>query len=107
MKPRALAYALLVPLALACSLPARADQKLATDKTCLSCHAVAQKVLGPSFKDIAARYAGDPAAAARLATKVRKGGPIAWGGPMPMPAMEGTVSEAEARQLVAWILSLK
>lgn len=87
--------------------PAAADQKLATSKTCLSCHAVDQKVLGPSFKDIAAKYAGDKTAAARLVTKVRKGGPIVWGGPMAMPAMEGTVSEAEARQLVDWILAMK
>ena len=89
------------------AMPAAADQKLATSKTCLSCHAVDQKVLGPSFKDIAARYAGNKAAAAKLVTKIRKGGEIAWGGPMAMPAMEGTVSEAEAKQLVDWILSLK
>lgn len=104
MKPSTLAATTLLSLAI---LPAHADQKLATEKTCLSCHSVDQKVLGPSFKDIAAKYAGDKDAPARLATKIRKGGPIVWGGPMAMPAMEGNVSEAEARKLVAWILSLK
>ncbi len=91
------------------TLPALAadEQKLATDKTCMSCHALDQKVLGPSFKEIAKKYADDKDASAKLATKVRKGGPIAWGGPMAMPAMEGSVSEADAKKIVDWILTLK
>lgn len=94
-------------LLLAAIAPAQADQKLATDKTCLSCHALDQKVIGPSFKEIATKYAGNKDAAAKLATKIRKGGPNVWGGPLAMPAMEGSVSEAEAKQLVDWILTVK
>jgi cytochrome c len=85
--------------------PAFADAALAQKKLCTTCHAVDKKVVGPSFKDVAAKYAGQKDAADKLAQKVMKGGAGVWG-PVPMPANAG-VSEAEAKTLVAWVLSQK
>jgi len=84
---------------------ALADQKLAGSKNCLACHAVGTAVVGPSLKDVAKKYAGDKDAPAALATKIREGGGGVWGA-VPMPA-NPQVSEAEAKKLAAWILSLK
>lgn len=85
--------------------PAFADEALAKSKNCLSCHAIDKKILGPSYKDVAKKYAGDAKAASMLADKVIKGGSGNWGA-IPMPA-NAQVSEAESKKLVAWILSLK
>lgn len=87
------------------SQAAMANADLAKSKNCMSCHAVGSKLIGPSFKDIAGKYAGDGGAEDRLVQKVLKGGSGAWG-PVPMPA-NAQVSEAEARTLVKWVLSLK
>lgn len=84
---------------------AYAQLELAKQKNCLACHSVDKKVLGPAYKEVAARYASDPTAAARLSKKVREGGTGVWG-KVPMPA-NPKVSEAEADALVKWILSLK
>ncbi len=81
-----------------------ANEALAKSKNCLACHSVANKIVGPAFKDIAAKYKGDGAALATLADKVIKGGGGVWGS-MPMPP-NATTSEAEAEALVKWILSL-
>jgi len=94
---------LLAALSLCASTPALADLALARSKNCMSCHAVERKVLGPSFKDIAAKYKGDAGAADLLATKIRKGGAGVWG-PVPMPA-NTQVSEADAKKLAAWVLA--
>ncbi|MGY8903650.1 MAG: c-type cytochrome [Burkholderiales bacterium] len=85
--------------------PAMADQALASAKNCMACHAVATKVVGPSFKEVAAKYASDKTAVNKLADKVIKGGMGVWG-PIPMPA-NSQVSEAEAKKLVTWILATK
>ena len=85
--------------------PAWANPELAQKKNCLSCHQVNQKVVGPSYKEVAQKYAGQPDAVAKLVPKVIKGGVGVWGA-VPMPA-NPQVSEAEAKQLVQWILSLK
>jgi cytochrome c len=85
--------------------PAWANEQLARSKNCLACHQIDAKVVGPAYKDVAAKYAGQPDAVARLTQKVMKGGAGVWG-PVPMPA-NPQVSEAEAKQLVQWILSLK
>jgi cytochrome c len=82
-----------------------ADQALATSKNCLACHAIDRKVVGPSFKDVAAKYANDKAAADKIAYKIVKGGVGAWGA-VPMPA-NPQVSEADSKKLAAWVLSLK
>ena len=93
-------------LALACtlpSLPALADLALANAKNCMSCHNMDKKVVGPSYKDVAAKYRGDKAAPARLATKIMEGGGGVWD-VVKMPS-NPQVSEAEAKKLAAWILS--
>jgi cytochrome c len=84
---------------------AMADASLAASKNCMSCHAVDKKLLGPAFKEIASKYAGDKTATDKLVLKVIKGGSGAWGA-IPMPA-NPQVNEAEAKRLVAWILSQK
>ena len=94
---------LLTVLTLVGALPAHADLALAMSKNCMSCHAVERKVLGPSFKDIAAKYRDNKAAPDLLATKIMKGGSGVWG-PVPMPA-NSQVNEADAKKLAAWVLS--
>ncbi len=87
------------------STPVLADQALATSKNCMACHAVDKKLVGPSYKDIAKKYAGDKAAADKLAEKIIKGGSGVWG-PVPMPA-NPQVNAEESKKLVAWILAQK
>ncbi len=87
------------------AVPALADQALATSKNCMACHAIDKKLVGPAFKDVAAKYANDKSAADKLASKVIKGGSGVWG-PIPMPA-NTQVNEAEAKKLVAWVLTAK
>jgi cytochrome c len=84
---------------------AMASAELAKSKNCMACHAVANKVVGPAYKDIAAKYAGQKDAEDKLVQKVIKGGGGVWG-PVPMPA-NTQVSEAESRTLVKWILATK
>ncbi|MEY4751700.1 MAG: hypothetical protein RIQ60_3914 [Pseudomonadota bacterium] len=95
----------LVALTAAFAGPAFANADLAQKKNCLACHAVDKKVVGPAYKEVAAKYASDKGAAAKLTEKVMKGGVGAWG-QIPMPA-NPQVTEAEAKTLVAWILSQK
>jgi cytochrome c len=85
--------------------PALADAQLARAKNCMACHAVDKKLIGPSYKDVAAKYAGDRNAVAKLARKVRDGGVGVWG-QIPMPA-NPQVSDEEATKLVNWILGQK
>ncbi|MDH0201805.1 c-type cytochrome [Comamonas aquatica] len=92
-------------MTLAVAAPALADQALATAKNCMACHAVEKKLVGPSYKDVANKYAGQGDAVNKLAAKIVKGGSGVWG-PIPMPA-NNQVSEAEAQKLAAWILGLK
>lgn len=91
--------------AVSVTAPAFADQALATAKNCMACHAIDKKLVGPAFKDVAKKYAGDKTAADKLAAKVIKGGAGVWG-PVPMPA-NPQVNEAEAKKLVAWVLAQK
>ena len=84
--------------------PALADQALAQKKNCMACHAVEKKVVGPAYKDVAKKYAGQDVIA-KLANKVKQGGSGVWGA-IPMPA-NPQVSDAEAKQLATWVLSLK
>jgi len=85
--------------------PAWGDAQLANKKNCMACHQIDKKLVGPAYKDVAAKYAGNKEAAEMLAQKIMKGGAGVWG-PVPMPA-NPQVNEAEARQLAAWVLSQK
>ncbi|WP_426397601.1 c-type cytochrome [Ralstonia sp. R-29] len=78
-------------------------QALADKSGCFSCHSVQNKIVGPAFADVAAKYKGDADAPARLAQKVREGGKGVWGR-IPMPP-HPNLKEEEAQQLVAWVLS--
>lgn len=87
------------------STGAMANPDLAKAKNCMACHAVANKLVGPAFKDVAAKYSGQKDAEDKLVAKVMKGGTGVWGA-VPMPA-NPQVSEPEARTLVKWVLSQK
>jgi cytochrome c len=89
----------------AVSTPALADLQLATAKNCMACHAVATKLVGPSYKDVAAKYAGQKDAVDKLAAKIVKGGSGVWG-PVPMPA-NAQVNADEAKKLAAWVMTQK
>lgn len=84
---------------------AMANPDLAKAKNCMACHAVGSKLVGPAYKDVAAKYAGQKDAENKLVAKVMKGGSGTWGA-IPMPA-NPQVSEAEARTLVKWVLAQK
>ncbi|RCW68173.1 c-type cytochrome [Pseudorhodoferax soli] len=86
------------------ALPSWADEALAKSKNCMACHSVDKKLVGPAYKDIAAKYKGDGTAVDKLATKIQKGGSGVWG-PVPMPA-NPQVNEADAKKLATWVLGL-
>jgi len=88
--------------ALVMAAPVLADQALAQKKNCMACHTVEKKIVGPSYKDVSKKYAGQNANA-KLVTKIMKGGSGAWGA-VPMPA-NPQVSQAEAEALVKWVLA--
>ena len=85
--------------------PARADYDLVVKKNCLACHYVDKRKYGPSFQQIAAKYADDKKATEKLAKKIRRGGTGVWGADV-MPA-QPQVSAAEARALATYVLSVQ
>lgn len=92
-------------LSLVSTAMAANEEELAKKSGCLACHAVDKKLVGPAFKDVAAKYKGDAGAQATLAKKVKEGGKGVWG-QVPMPP-NAAVSEADINTLVKWVLSLK
>jgi cytochrome c len=87
------------------ALPAQASEELAKKHACFACHSVDKKVVGPSYKEVAAKYRTDKTAEAKLVEKVKKGGAGVWG-QTPMPP-NAAVPDADVRALVKWILSMK
>ena len=85
--------------------PALANEDLAKKHACTACHAVDKKVVGPSFKEVAAKYKGNAKAEALLVEKVKKGGTGTWG-QVPMPP-NASVPDADVKALVKWVLSIK
>ena len=83
---------------------AQADEALAKSKNCMACHAIDKKLVGPAYKDVAAKYKGDAKAPAMLAEKIKAGGKGVWG-QIPMPP--NNVTPEEAAKLAAWVLSQK
>jgi cytochrome c len=79
---------------------------LAEKNNCTTCHAVDAKVVGPSFREIAARYRNEKGALVVLERKLRNGGGGVWG-KMPMPATSNSVSDEELKNILQWILSLR
>ncbi len=87
---------------LACA-PAFASSQLATQKACLACHAVDKKLVGPSYQDVAKKYAGQKDAVVVLTKAIKTGGSGKYG-PVPMPP-QAALSEADAKTLAAWVLA--
>ncbi len=91
--------------AIPASFPALANEALAKKHACMACHAVDKKLVGPAYKDVAAKYRNDGAAAGKLFDKVKKGSQGTWG-QVPMPP-NAAVPDADVKTLVQWILSQK
>ena len=87
------------------SASASANEELAQKSACLACHAVDKKIVGPAFKEVAAKYKDDKGAEAKLVEKVMKGGSGVWG-QIPMPP-NVNVKEEDVKTLVKWVLSQK
>jgi cytochrome c len=96
---------LVVAAALAASFSVNASDELAKKHACFACHTVDKKMVGPSYKDVAAKYRADKGAPAKLAAKVKNGSQGAWGN-VPMPP-NTAVPDADINALVKWILSQK
>jgi cytochrome c len=98
-------FALVLTAFAALSAPAMASEALAKANNCMACHAADKKLVGPAYKEVAKKYAGNAAAVAQLATKIQKGGSGVWGA-IPMPA-NPKVNDADAKALAQWVLSMK
>jgi cytochrome c len=96
---------LLIAASAVVAAPAFASPDLAQKKNCMACHATDKKLVGPAYKEVAAKYANQKDAAAKLAEKIQKGGVGVWG-QVPMPA-NPQVSADEAKTLAAWVLTVK
>ena len=95
-----------VALTLSAALPAQANEALAKKHLCTTCHVVSgAKTIGPSYAEVAKKYAGQKDAEAKLVEKVKKGGQGVWG-QVPMPP-NAAVPDADVKTLVKWVLSTK
>jgi cytochrome c len=101
MKP----VSVFVFLALLTAGPVLASEELAKKHACFACHTVDKKMVGPAYKDVAAKYRSDKEAAKKLALKVKNGSQGVWG-TVPMPP-NSAVPDADINALVKWILSQK
>jgi cytochrome c len=104
MKPLALSVSLALALASGAAFAADAQQLL-KEKACLSCHTPDKKLVGPAYKDVAAKYKSRKDAEAYLVKKIKEGSTGVWG-PIPMPP-NGTVADDEAKTLAKYILTVK
>ena len=105
MKALLLAIAAASSMLVAAQVNAADASALAQKSGCLACHTIDKKVLGPAYKDVAAKYKGDKTAEAKLVAKVKAGGSGVWG-PMPMPPNSPQVKDADITAIVQWVLSL-
>ena len=96
----------LAAFGIAAALPAAANEELAKKSGCTACHSVDKKIVGPSFKEVAAKYRTDKGAEGKLVDKVKKGGMGVWG-QVPMPPNSPQVKDEDIQALVKWVLSLK
>jgi len=99
-------FALSAALLFAGNALAEDAEALLKKNNCAACHKLNDKTVGPALKAVAAKYSGDAAAQAKLEAKVRNGGSGSFGA-MPMPKQPATVSDADIKAIVSWILSLK
>jgi len=96
---------IIAALAVLAAGPAAASEALAKARNCLACHSVDKKIVGPAYRDIAKKFAGQPDAVATLSNAIMKGSQGAWGR-VAMPA-NAAVKPEEAKTLAAWVLSFK
>lgn len=101
---KAVYVAMMAAAGIAMAGQVQADEALAKAKNCLACHAVDKKLVGPAYKDVAAKYKADKGAVATLSAKIKSGGKGVWG-EIPMPP--NNVTDDEAKKLATWILSQK
>lgn len=87
------------------ALPVQASEALAKKHLCMTCHSLDRKLVGPSYRDVAAKYKADKSAEATLLDKLKKGGVGVWG-QIPMPPND-KVPEADLKALVKWIMETK
>lgn len=102
---RSVMIAVLAVAAIAAAGAAGANEELAKKSGCMVCHAADNKLVGPAFKDIAAKYRSQKDAEAKLIENVKKGARGVWG-EMPMPP-NAQVKDEDIKTLVQWVLSLK
>ncbi len=94
--------AIALPLA---ASAADSAETLIKSNGCTACHSTDTKLVGPSYKDVAAKYKGDKEAETKMIAKVKAGGSGVWG-PVPMPP-HPTISDADLKTMVDWVLALK
>ena len=106
MKNKLFVFAALAAVLAISVVPAQASEDLAKKHACVACHNVkGAKTVGPTYAEVAKKYAGQKDAAAKLADKVKKGGTGVWG-QVPMPP-NAAVPDADVQALVKWVLSVK
>ena len=99
--------ALLLATTFISAAPAQASEAIIKKARCVACHAVDKKLVGPAYKDVAAKYRGDAGAPARLAEKVRLGGGGNWGDIPMLPHPADKLSDADLATAIKWILALE
>ena len=102
--------ALLLPVILGASLgiaPAQASEAIIKKARCVACHAVDKKLVGPAYKDVAAKYRGNDAAPGHLFDKVRAGGSGVWGEIPMIPHPADKISDDDLKAAIKWILALE
>jgi cytochrome c len=87
----------------ASALDAAAAKALAAKSACLACHAVDKKLVGPAYKDVAAKHAGQADALEKVAARIKSGGSGMYGA-VPMPP-QPTLKDEELKLLAAWVLA--
>jgi cytochrome c len=95
-----------IALGTAAAAPAMASEEIIKKARCVACHAVDQKRVGPSYKDVAAKYKGQADAVAVLSAKVRHGGSGVWGQVPMTPNGPDKISDADLKTAIEWILKL-
>ncbi|GLT24154.1 MULTISPECIES: c-type cytochrome [Zoogloea] len=95
-----------IALGVAAAAPAMASEEIIKKARCTACHAVDQKRVGPSYKDVAAKYKGQGDAVAVLSAKVRHGGSGVWGQIPMTPNGPDKISDADLKAAIEWILKL-
>lgn len=98
---------LLAATALSMATSVKASEAIVKQARCVACHTVDAKRVGPAYKDVAAKYRGDPAAPANLFNKVRAGGSGNWGQVPMLPHPADKISDEDLKAAIAWVLALE